>query len=207
MNSMQCIQTLDEQYHAARRFYAYIEQQGIEDFRPAFIPIHGSIAEKMQSTFIDVSCELKMMDDLIQNCLNKRLAFVQQLEADLAKESNTNLSTGKILIYCPLATASQGIAHAQSHGFLDDADAPPYPTWLGFSYTDRLVEGSYYSAYLIAWIPHKYIHYVDQAMASNELKRLFWLEDEARLALHDATFLPLNAFLKVRFGGDAGASE
>jgi hypothetical protein len=51
-------------------------------------------------------------------------------------------SRGKLLIYWPLETVSDGAAAAASRGFFDDEDAPPWDCW--FLYSEHAI---------ISWVP------------------------------------------------------
>ena len=78
-------------------------------------------------------------------------------------EAVTDLRGGRLLAYFPDDTLSDGVAAAESNGFFDDVNIPPYDTWVWMVQDVRTV--AYADGYktevpanfLVAWVPPVFI--------------------------------------------------
>ena len=65
-------------------------------------------------------------------------------------------SKGRLLLYEPMETVTDGASAASSCGFFDLEDAPPWDTWFLYS------EGTIFS-----WVPDSMIHYAQAGIDAN----------------------------------------
>jgi hypothetical protein len=73
-------------------------------------------------------------------------------------------SKGKLLLYEPLETVSDGAAEAASRGFFDVEDAPPWDTWFLYS------NGAIYS-----WVPNSMIPFAQAGIDANPVDCIHWV--------------------------------
>jgi hypothetical protein len=70
-------------------------------------------------------------------------------------QEERSLAGGRVLVYFPDEELADGAAEAESEGFFDVSNAPPWDTWLA------MVEDAGQRArspYLLAWVPDELIH-------------------------------------------------
>ena len=63
-----------------------------------------------------------------------------------------DLRGGRLLVYFPDAELADGAAEAESRGFFDAFNAPPWDCWVALLRDDR-GEDSSYSVYVLSWVP------------------------------------------------------
>jgi hypothetical protein len=98
------------------------------------------------------------------------------------KRTDSKNVSGKLLVYFPDADLADGAAEAETNGFLDVHNAPPWGTWVGY-FEDGNDDQSY-SSYLIAWIPSSLAHLVDGGIEVNPEACITWL-DETNVRLRE----------------------
>jgi hypothetical protein len=99
-----------------------------------------------------------------------------------------DLRGGRLLVYFPDQELADGAAEAESQGFLDVNNAPPWDTWIAFIQTP----GDANDSHLISWVPREFIALVDAGIRVNPEECIAWLED-ANIELRD----PLTAALRT----------
>jgi hypothetical protein len=72
-------------------------------------------------------------------------------------------SKGRLLLYEPMETVTDGAAAASSLGFFDLEDAPPWDTWFLYS------EGTIFS-----WVPDSMIQYAQAGIDANPVDCIHW---------------------------------
>jgi len=72
---------------------------------------------------------------------------------------------GRLLLYYPLETVSDGAADASSKSFFDVEDAPPWDTWLAYA------EGA-----IISWVPDHLISRAQAGLDANPVDCIHWLD-------------------------------
>lgn len=82
---------------------------------------------------------------------------------------------GRLLVYYPDAELTDGAARAESAGFFDVFNAPPWGTWVGY-FEERTPDADR-SGYLLAWVPDRFIPLAAAGIAVNPEECVVWLED------------------------------
>ncbi|MBB4639628.1 hypothetical protein FHS01_005706 [Longimicrobium terrae] len=98
-----------------------------------------------------------------------------------------DLTRGRLLVYYPDAELSDGAAEAESGGFFDVCNAPPWDTWVAMV-TD-LEAPEYQREQLISWVPDVFIPHVQRGIDVNPEECIVWLDESntgfARLVAED----------------------
>jgi hypothetical protein len=117
----------------------------------------------------DISLCLKEVSDAIN------VVILNRSEQQFSQVANTE-KHGRFLLYSPLHTTFDDLANAETDGFLDDSDAPPWSTWIGFIDLSDPISKTY-EAYLIAWIPDSFVSIVNDGISVCLGGSLFWADD------------------------------
>lgn len=80
---------------------------------------------------------------------------------------------GKVLIAEFDESVTDGASEAVSDGFIDGFDLPPIDTWFYIAKNAKGLRRMY------AWIPDKFVHLVDDAIAVNCVDCLSWLDESS----------------------------
>jgi hypothetical protein len=85
-----------------------------------------------------------------------------------------DLAGGRLAVYFPADSLSEGHSKRVSAGFYDVDDAPPWDTWLW------LVPDVRYPLwhYLVSWVPPELMELAGQGMASNSSDCIRWAPSE-----------------------------
>lgn len=93
-----------------------------------------------------------------------------------------DLCGGRLLAYFPDDNLFCGTAEAESQGFFDVDNIPPYDTWVWmvrnvrtFAYADG-ARGEMDANYLVAWVPPDFIQLANAGVAVNPEKCILWLD-------------------------------
>jgi hypothetical protein len=78
------------------------------------------------------------------------------------------------LAYFPDAELSDGAAEAESSGFFDVFNEPPWDCWVAWAEAPGVREDSY-RAFLVAWIPEQLASIVGRAIDVNPEQCIQWL--------------------------------
>jgi hypothetical protein len=81
---------------------------------------------------------------------------------------------GQVLVYFPDDDLADGAAEAESEGFFDVHNAPPWDTWLAMVEDANRSEKN---PYLIAWVPDELIHFAQRGIDVNPEECILWLKD------------------------------
>ena len=86
-----------------------------------------------------------------------------------------DLGGGRILVYGPNEELADGAAEAETGGYFDVHNCPPWDTWFGYvEYSDGL-KGQ--AAHLFAWVPPVFLKSVDRGISVNPEACIQWFED------------------------------
>jgi hypothetical protein len=94
----------------------------------------------------------------------------------------TNLCGGRLLAYFPDDNLADGVAAAESKGFLDLDNIPPYDTWVWMVPNMRTVQyangrsGEMEANYLVAWVPPDFIQLANGGANVNPEECILWLD-------------------------------
>jgi hypothetical protein len=84
-----------------------------------------------------------------------------------------DLHGGRLLLYFPDLDLCDGAAEAESQGFLDVNNAPPWDCWVAFLHYPDDPEQSH----LVAWVPSEFIQLADAGIRVNPEECVKWLVD------------------------------
>jgi hypothetical protein len=85
-----------------------------------------------------------------------------------------DLNGGRLLVYWPDDSLSDGAAEGETRGFFDVDNAPPWDTWVGL-FRDQ--DADRYSDYLASWVPPEFVELVDRGIDVNPEDCIRWLDD------------------------------
>jgi hypothetical protein len=93
-----------------------------------------------------------------------------------------SLCGGRLLAYFPDDNLADGVAEAESDGFFDVNNTPPYDTWVWmvrnlrtFEYADGAI-GETDANYLVAWVPPDFIPIASAGVEVNPEACILWLD-------------------------------
>jgi hypothetical protein len=117
--------------------------------------------------------DLKGIDAYLQakrESYHHAISALNQTRAALLRDSNAAIpdmrevqTKGKLLLYTPLETVSDGAASASSRGFYDMEDAPPWDTWFLYS------EGTIFS-----YVPESLFTLAQAGIDANPVDCIHW---------------------------------
>jgi hypothetical protein len=84
-----------------------------------------------------------------------------------------SLEGGRLLVYVPDLDLRDGAAEAETDGFFDVYNAPPWDTWVAFVEDDIGFE----YPYLVSWVPPSLIEIVARGIQVNPEECIRWLDD------------------------------
>ena len=87
-------------------------------------------------------------------------------------------TSGRLLIFDPGQSLSDGAAMVESNGFFDADNEPPWDTWIAYvqERPQRPGAWTHLDSYLICWIPPAFLDLVDRAIAVNPEECLLWTD-------------------------------
>jgi hypothetical protein len=88
------------------------------------------------------------------------------------------LGGGRLLVFYPDATLSDGAAEAASGGFFDMENVPAWDTWVLATEDSRhAADPVSYSSYLVCWVPPVWVDPVDFGIRVNPEECILWASD------------------------------
>jgi hypothetical protein len=87
-----------------------------------------------------------------------------------------DLAVGRLLLYFPNADLCDGAAEAESQGFFDVYNTPPWDTWVAFVSEPHGTNVNY-SEYLIAWVPPVFVERATAGILVNPEECIRWLDE------------------------------
>jgi hypothetical protein len=89
------------------------------------------------------------------------------------------LNGGRILLFDPSATLTDGAAEIASGGFFDVDNIPPWDTWVCFVYeaTYRTSQSRGFDGYLVSWVPPYFIECVNAGIEVNPEQCIGWADE------------------------------
>ncbi len=85
-----------------------------------------------------------------------------------------SLEGGRLLIYFPDLDLADGAAEAESRGYFDVNNAPPWDTWIAMV-MDAGGDEKY--PYLVSWVPREFLSAVQKGIDVNPEQCIRWIED------------------------------
>jgi hypothetical protein len=86
--------------------------------------------------------------------------------------SAKDLRQGRLLVYFPDEQLADGAAEAESNGFFDVDNVPPWDTWVGLYPSER-------GEYLVSWVPSQLAELVGRGIRVNPEECIRWLDESA----------------------------
>jgi uncharacterized protein (TIGR02996 family) len=118
-------------------------------------------------------CPTSREREAIVNALANRRAQLLVAERGHPPSLDNGLAGGRLLLFAPDGTLSDGAAEVESGGFFDADNVPPWDTWvicIGPAHW-RVVPR------LVAWAPPAWAHAADAGMAVNPERCVMWAEE------------------------------
>lgn len=84
------------------------------------------------------------------------------------------LAGGRLLLSAPDYSLYDGAPEAESFGFIDVGDAPPWDTWVWSVYEPG---SAFYDAYVVSWVPEEFVALVDTGIRVSFLDTTVWATD------------------------------
>jgi hypothetical protein len=88
--------------------------------------------------------------------------------------SPRSLNGGRLLVYFPDDDLADGAAEAESDGFFDVHNAPPWDTWVGIFEDSKRQERN---PYLLSWVPPAFVDRAQRGIDVNPEECILWLND------------------------------
>jgi hypothetical protein len=102
-----------------------------------------------------------------------------------AVQSIDDLGGGRLLVYFPDLELADGAAEAETNGFFDVNDAPPWDTWVGLFSDPELTGEGAAGVYLVSWVPAEITALVQKGLDVSMTECIAWLEDSRTgLSMH-----------------------
>jgi hypothetical protein len=103
-------------------------------------------------------------------------AFDATTRSALAVQTAEDLHGGRLLVYFPDFELADGTAEAETSGFFDVNDAPPWDTWIGLFSDPELTGAGEATVYLVSWVPAALISVVQKGLNVSMTECIAWLE-------------------------------
>jgi len=100
-------------------------------------------------------------------------------------QSAADLQGGRLLVYFPDEELSDGAAEAETAGFFDAYNAPPWDTWVSLLGDENDPSGPH----LVSWVPPSFLELATAGIEVNPEECIRWVED---------TDVPLRTQLRER---------
>jgi hypothetical protein len=119
--------------------------------------------------------------DTVHHVLSYRAMHLRRRDGALSPEPADD---GRLLVYFPDAELSDGAAEAETDGFYDSFNTPPWDTWVGL-FRPAGADLSY-GAFVVCWIPPQLVSLAQSGIDVNPEMCIDWLvngeSDHARVA-------------------------
>jgi uncharacterized protein (TIGR02996 family) len=143
-------------------------------WRP-FLSSPNIIREPLHDSFIYRTT--KERQDIVTRLASQRVCLLTERvwPDDVKLEEVTG---GRLLVFYPDATLSDGVAYGQSGAFFNEENIPPWDTWVMATEVSRHEPGTFsYNSYLVCWVPPKLIEHADHWINLHPLHCIRWASD------------------------------
>ena len=138
-------------------------------------------------TFEPKYCHLTSRELQVSDVCSQRLDRLRSL-GEYPSGLEKSLGGGRLLAYFPDDNLAHGLAEAESDGFFDGENIPPYDTWLWF---DRYARSREFSAkpggfsdgtngeemsYLVSWVPPGFMKLAERGVDADPMPCIAWLD-------------------------------
>jgi len=105
----------------------------------------------------------------VEDVAKRRAAILAAEGWPMGVQART-LQRGRLLMFEPTATLSDGAASVVSNGFFDDDNVPAWDTWVHFV-------GARSASFLVCWIPEWFLETADGGIQVNPERCIVWAQD------------------------------
>jgi hypothetical protein len=134
--------------------------------RPVDISMRGARLQALGANDIYLA-RVRAVEDLVER-REKLLGPSSQ------RASSFSRAMGGMLAFNLDACFFDGAVSAETQGFFDDEDLPPWDTWI--AYTERHGAGEAGENVLVSWMPESYRQLAERAIAVHMCNAYAWLE-------------------------------
>jgi hypothetical protein len=110
-----------------------------------------------------------------------RVDDVAERRAELVNQgaTDTRAPDGRLLVFDPGQSLSDGAAEVETGGLFDEDNTPPWDTWVAYiiEQPQRPDAWTTLDSYLVCWIPAELVDLVDRAIAVNPEGCLLWADE------------------------------
>jgi hypothetical protein len=100
---------------------------------------------------------------VVSTVIQQRADLLRTMALPTTDQAGVPGLQGKLLVYFPLETVSDGAASASSNGFFDEVDAPPWDTW--FWYSNRAI---------LCWVSEDMASKAQAGIDANPVECIHW---------------------------------
>jgi hypothetical protein len=140
-------------------------------------------ASSLRSDSLRPSVLVSDRANAVRQILSCRAAWDPDVRAAAPVRTRDDVGGGRLLLYFPDATLADGAAEAETGGFFDVENVPPWDTWIALLRDDSA--GISCTDYLVSWVPGPLVTSVQRGIDVNPEECILWLAD-ARVPLADA---------------------
>lgn len=101
------------------------------------------------------------------------ICLERQRQLSSTVSGTTDLPQGRLLLFYPDATLSDGAADAETNGYFDEDNIPPWDTWVAYFEESR--SDVSFGAYILCWVPRALVELVDGGIEVNPEECIQWL--------------------------------
>lgn len=142
------------QYSRARRMFARSRLAEIS-------PLDAQLRSPELRPILPFDFHREKWTGIVKTVISRR-AEKLQLQKRSPMPAN-DLAGGKVLLFSPEETLSDGAARYSSKGFFDDDNVPPWDSWVAF-----------FDQYLISWVPSQLVELVNAGVEVNPEQCTLW---------------------------------
>jgi hypothetical protein len=109
----------------------------------------------------------------------RRAALIQEHHLALA-DLRYPLHTGRLLIFDPDQTTTDGAPTVSTGGFFNDDDVPAWDTWIAYVIGDPISggnDGRHWDSYVLSWVPDSLVAMVEDGMDCISIPCHYWVDD------------------------------
>lgn len=137
------------------------------------------LAEKPQASMRSPEIQPRLLHDGIDDAVcevGNRRSWQARENSHQPVETFPDFLEGRLMVYFPDATLTDGVAELESQGFFDGFNIPPWDTWVSY-FDDQLPRTHGYSRYLLAYVPQPLLMDAERGMVTNVEACIQWLAD------------------------------
>jgi hypothetical protein len=111
----------------------------------------------------------------VRAMVDHRPAVDRKVKDAKAVRVRDDLRDGRLLVYFPDEDLADGAAEAESAGFFDVFNTPPWDTWVALYEANE--HDRAFSTYLVSWVPPVLVDVATAGIKVNPEECIVWLDD------------------------------